>query len=368
MNGLLLVTLLVVMVPLGVMVTAVPYLTRKTESFGVSIEEKHYQDPEIRGMRRAYALGTGTFAGMALLAGVLAAAFLDENSLGWLLPVLAGAVLVAHSALYLRFHFRMKALKERRGLLSSEVQQIVVDTGFHREKRAHSHWWLVPHLVVAAATAGLCLFFYDRFPEQIVMQYDFQGNPTNVADKSYAAVLMPVAAQLFLILVFRIVNYSIAASKQQIDAAHPRRSLQQNLIFRRKWSGFLLFSGFLLVLVFALIPLQMLLRFDARISGAVLLAVLLFILLGVIRLGFTTGQGGSRIRVADAGTGTGNVNRDDDRHWKLGAFYFNPDDPALFLEKRFGVGWTVNWARPTAWVLLLGPLVLIAVFMLAVKP
>lgn len=368
MNGLSLVFLLVVLVPLGVMVTAIPYLTRKTESFGVSIEEKYYHDPEIRGMRRAYALGTGTFAGMTLLAGVPAAAYLDENSLGWLLPVLAGALLIAHSALYLRFHFRMKALKERRGLLSPEVQQIVVDTGFHREKRAYSNWWLVPHLLVAATTAVMCLAFYDRFPERIVMQFDFQGNPTNVVDKSYAAVLMPVAAQLFLILVFWIVNYSIAASKQQIDAAHPHKSLQQNLVFRRKWSGFTLISGFLLVLSFTLIPLQMLLQFDVSLSIAVVLAVVEFILLGVLTLGFMTGQGGSRVRVRDAGAPTGTVNRDDDRYWKLGLFYFNPEDPALFLEKRFGIGWTVNYARPMAWVLILGPLVLIAVILLAVKP
>ena len=31
-----------------------------------------------------------------------------------------------------------------------------------------------------------------------------------------------------------------------------------------------------------------------------------------------------------------------DAHWKLGMFYFNPSDPSVLVEKRFGVGWTVN--------------------------
>jgi uncharacterized membrane protein len=38
-----------------------------------------------------------------------------------------------------------------------------------------------------------------------------------------------------------------------------------------------------------------------------------------------------------------------DSAWKLGLFYFNPDDPALFVEKRFGIGWTINLGRPWAW-------------------
>lgn len=44
--------------------------------------------------------------------------------------------------------------------------------------------------------------------------------------------------------------------------------------------------------------------------------------------------------------------RSPDRSWKLGLFYYNPDDPALWLEKRFGVGYTLNFARPAAWVLI----------------
>jgi len=52
------------------------------------------------------------------------------------------------------------------------------------------------------------------------------------------------------------------------------------------------------------------------------------------------------------------INRDDDKHWKAGVFYFNKEDPALFLEKRFGVGWTINLARPLAWGLFLAIILL----------
>jgi uncharacterized membrane protein len=44
---------------------------------------------------------------------------------------------------------------------------------------------------------------------------------------------------------------------------------------------------------------------------------------------------------------TGAYFRDDDRYWYAGIFYNNPDDPAVFVPKRYGQGWTVNFGHPT---------------------
>ena len=33
----------------------------------------------------------------------------------------------------------------------------------------------------------------------------------------------------------------------------------------------------------------------------------------------------------------------DDSHWILGSIYFNRDDPSVFVERRFGIGWTINF-------------------------
>ena len=37
--------------------------------------------------------------------------------------------------------------------------------------------------------------------------------------------------------------------------------------------------------------------------------------------------------------------------WKLGVFYYNPDDKRMFLPKRTGLGMTINFARP--WSIIL---------------
>lgn len=77
------------------------------------------------------------------------------------------------------------------------------------------------------------------------------------------------------------------------------------------------------------------------------------IVIGTLVLSVTTGQGGSRVKVNKEGDGE-LMDRDDDQYWKLGQFYFNKEDPSLFLEKRFGVGWTNNGAHPLSWIILFG--------------
>lgn len=53
--------------------------------------------------------------------------------------------------------------------------------------------------------------------------------------------------------------------------------------------------------------------------------------------------------------------RDDDRYWLLGGFmYSNPDDPALFVINRWGIGITPNLAHPLAVRVAIGFLVVLA--------
>ena len=46
--------------------------------------------------------------------------------------------------------------------------------------------------------------------------------------------------------------------------------------------------------------------------------------------------------------------RDDDRseHYRWGLFYVNAEDPALWVPKRLGLGWTLNFAHRRSWLIL----------------
>ena len=79
-------------------------------------------------------------------------------------------------------------------------------------------------------------------------------------------------------------------------------------------------------------------------------------------LAFTTGQSGSRIKLDEKSESQNDkIDRDDDKHWILGIIYYNPDDPSLFVEHRFGVGWTINVGNRKAVLGFFGFLVLFSV-------
>ena len=48
-------------------------------------------------------------------------------------------------------------------------------------------------------------------------------------------------------------------------------------------------------------------------------------------------------------------------HWKLLIFYYNPDEPRLFVLRRTGFKFTLTFARPAAWAIT-GTIVALVVF------
>lgn len=44
---------------------------------------------------------------------------------------------------------------------------------------------------------------------------------------------------------------------------------------------------------------------------------------------------------------------DESSYYKLGLFYYNPANKRVFVPKRFGFGWTFNFANPWSYVVIL---------------
>jgi uncharacterized membrane protein len=100
------------------------------------------------------------------------------------------------------------------------------------------------------------------------------------------------------------------------------------------------------------------LRAREGIAGApgrvgVLFPLVLVLVLVMVLVLTRFGQGGSRMSTGNRVASSVPVgDRTQDTYWKLGIFYFNRDDPSTLIEKRFGLGYTLNFARPTTWVIM----------------
>ncbi|MNJ23085.1 hypothetical protein D3C77_174630 [compost metagenome] len=335
-------------IPIVATLAFMPYLTRETVSFGISVSEETFRSEPLRQMRKRYAWISLAVYIPLLFAGLYASMLSNAALQGALLSAVISLIVLISITLNLRFHFKMKKIKASLPATAKGKTVLAVDTSFHRQKLVVSNKWYWIHVGLTLISTAAALVYYDRIPAEIAMKFDMQGNVINSAAKSYATVLFPNIMQLLIIALFIFVNWSIQRSKQQLNAGNPERSLRQNMIFRRRWSLFTLLSALALVSLFSFIQLNMIHPLENSIVMLVSLLIPAFVVLFAVALSFTTGQGGSRVERSETGSPVQPANDDD--YWKLGALYYNPDDPSFFVEKRVGIGWTLNFAHPLIWV------------------
>jgi uncharacterized membrane protein len=124
--------------------------------------------------------------------------------------------------------------------------------------------------------------------------------------------------------------------------------------FRRVNVFLLVLAGYAAAIMLSSVTLESIPSFEGTLSGRlwyVLLPIMLFNF-GVALWMFRVGQGGQRALARSARQETrGDVT--PDHAWKVGGmFYFNRNDPAIWVEKRIGIGYTLNMGNARAWLLI----------------
>ena len=124
--------------------------------------------------------------------------------------------------------------------------------------------------------------------------------------------------------------------------------------FRRMNVLVLVLVGYAMAILLSATTLESIPGFGDALRGRVwfvLLPAMLFNF-GVAFWMFRVGQGGLRA-VTPAARQDVHGDATPDRAWKAGGlFYFNPQDPAIWVEKRVGLGYTLNIGNARAWLLI----------------
>lgn len=322
-----------------------PYFTRKNFVFGVNIPKELYYDKEIIKIRKNYLLNF-SISSTVLFIIVM---FYIKN-----VNIAVGGMFFEIALMfmsYLRAHSQVVALKAEREWNKDKKEVAVVDIDFRKKPvLVSSAWFLIP-IVILVITMLVGVYIYPELPYKIPMHMDFRGNVDSYAKKSYVSVFLLNIMQLFIILLMYGAYKAIGIAKQQIDPSDPEISTEKNRIFRRLWSGFIIFLTIIVNILFMVSSFFIwgIIKNPSVVNIAVFTFTAVTFIVTIV-LTVKTGQGGERIKIKTNDEKTNSINRDDDKHWKLGLFYYNPDDPAIFVEKRFGIGWTVNLARPSVWV------------------
>jgi uncharacterized membrane protein len=195
-----------------------------------------------------------------------------------------------------------------------------------------------PYVILGAA-AALLAWRYPDLPERFPVHWSFAWKPDGWANKS------PQTAFRVLLLGGVICG---AMSLQLLGLFHRSRTTGgKRAILLNTLTAQYCFA--LICSYISLAPVFLKSLNFGNVVGPILLIGLVSHLIVKIRQAETVGDAAS-------------VPRKLAGRWRFRFFYYNPDDPAVFVEKRFGIGYTVNFGNPWGWTALLLP---IALFVLA---
>jgi uncharacterized membrane protein len=341
------VTVLVLDIVLAAVCAALPRLTRPGIFFAVTVGREFGSSARGRRIVRRYRLGVA--ASLALAVGVLVVG--DAIRLPGLLPASVGVVLVG---------FLIAFLAARRRVLPSAASAATA-----REALLVPHRDLLPGgmpaqlgpFALLVAVGGYLAAHWDRVPARVPMHWGPAGTPDRWASRGVAGVSAPLLVAAVTCGLLVGTAFMIQRFARRVDSTGAAAERESR--FRRTMLWALLGSEYFVAALqgyVSLIPLLSRTPAPTFPLVPVLVASLVFVVVLLVVL-VRTGQGGTRLRGVGEERGGAVGDRTPDACWKAGLFYYNPDDPALFVEKRFGIGYTFNFANVWAWVILAAILV-----------
>ena len=326
-----------------------PYFIRKNISFGISVPENEYQNPHLRALRHVYTIGC--LAAGLILAAVSSACYvwINTENIIWIQLVSIFLYLVLSILFYFYVRTKVKSIKRESNWQVDSKAVAEISDKSASNKTLHTAWYLL-YLMVIAITILAAVFRYPSLPEQIPMHYNIAGEVDRYAQKSIGTFAIMPVIQLLIGMLFAGINVAISTSKRQ-------RDFKKGNAFRGVMSMILFAMGFMVMLLSTCVQLAMLTTLSEKLMSVLPIAFLIATFVICAYLAVRVGQGGSRMK----GTNDNPINMvDDDSHWVGGFFYCNKNDPSVFVEKRFGIGYTPNFGNPISIIAAIALLLLIA--------
>ncbi|MBC5630063.1 DUF1648 domain-containing protein [Clostridium sp. NSJ-6] len=258
---------------------------------------------------------------------------------------------------------KMKRIKNERGWKVLSKNVIIVETGLRQPKKNSrikaletKHYLIL--LIIPFVISILTLINYNKLPELIPVHYNAAGVVDKVVEKGTTAAYMNLAGIPFMLVLmiffFVLINKITVNSKSDLFSGKIKGTIEKKLLFKKYISIFTWILALETLIIMSLPQVSIL--FDLGTEIMTIPMVILFISIGVfILISYYFGQGGRNIKTTEEGEEN---YRDDDDRYILGSIYYNKNDPALMVEKRVGVGWTVNLAHPIGMILMVLPFII----------
>jgi uncharacterized membrane protein len=308
-----------------------PRFSRPDILFGVTVSEAFVAGAG-RTLVSRYRAFVWVSAAAALAIGLLLRLPQDEGG-GWsmlMTGVMTGYIVVAHVAWqWARQKARAHAVPPSDVRVASLVTR---DTSL-----PGGTLFAAGPFAILLATALLRYTYLDAVPDD-----PDTANP--FGQLAFGAILVAMGLTMAVTLVRR---------SRQIAVDGPAAAAEQR--FRRVNALGLVLAGYAAAILTSAWTVESIPAFGDALSGWVWFVPVPLMLFnfGVAVWMLRVGQGGQRA-VAPAARRDAHGDATPDHAWKVGGLYYvNPHDPAMWVENRFGLGYTLNFGNWRAWLLII---------------
>src|SRR5215469_9327764 len=296
-----------------------PLLTRQGIFFSATVDPDFPRSVDGRRLLRSYRW-------QSALSAVIAIALLltlpsHRPGLVVLAPML---IMVAGSVC--GYWLKFREVHARYGQRRPEVRQAELSS--QPSRASFSPWLWLPPFVAMAITAAYLQARYNELPLRFPVHWGADGQPNRWATREPLTVFAPLLMGAGMNLLMLGLAWMISR-------------VSRNTIMRRvtvRLLEVLLYPLTFTFIVVALLPLG--------------LVVPMWVIPGFM---LACGAGliyWSYRQIAAPAIADAVPEPQNDAYWKAGMFYYNPSDPAIFVAKRVGIGYTMNFASGWAWVVM----------------
>lgn len=308
-----------------------PHVTRGDILFGVTVVPGFAESVAGRRISRQYAIEVWLLAAAAALV-VMTSSF----------PSVSGTMLLAQSlgasVAFVRARNRVRPHAAR----PATVREAVI--GPSEAMPGGVIGQLGPFLLLVA-TAAYVAFNWDSVPERFPTHWNLAGMPDGWTTKSPGGVFRGVAVGFVICASlwftgFAVLRWTRLPRVTGADGASARRVRRAHLVAMLA-NGYLIAALLSWTTVFAMFASTREEQILPALFRVAPFALLIFGTLAVRVMRRTATSGG-----APVGDTT------PDSSWLFGHLYVNRHDPALFVEKRMGIGYTLNLGNAWSWLVM----------------
>lgn len=347
--------LLLILIPILCIDLYTPHVLRKTTVFGVSIPEPFVDDPQLMIFKKGYTKMIACIQiPMIIIISLLAVLLAGVDDVFF---ILGGTFLYLFISMFVYLHFHQQVVAYKKAQAWEQEIQVVrvsaFETKFEKKGRPFPHLLFIPPFLI---TIGLTIWLwsiYPALPAVIPTHWGINGQADAWSDKSIFSVFFLIGILLFTQLLVYGMSYGSFYSSGQLKAQDTERSYEREHEMRKLTVFFMAFTNLLSTLLLGWIEVQSMmgiLENDHTLSMGITIPAFFVAVFGLL---FWYMKGTKRLNEQFKDEPSSISAPGDDAHWKWGIFYVNRNDPDFLVEKKFGVGWTVNFAHPGTWIFLL---------------